>query len=202
MVPQALAMSSLRHPSAFILTPQPRHLIRQQRYQHVIDHPHSIRHEHYSPGLSTKKRAQFTALRAFVNFRFRGELSNTLRGCTHPSGFCQQQGVSLPARRVFSPCWDSRALCSSYVPRFWGSTTCSRLYCVPNIRLLTLLLPALRRSWRVTICHSIWAKFRSVDRNQAAADGTIISKEKPCRCLMTSHSHMRHRASGSRSCKT
>jgi hypothetical protein len=37
MVPQALAMSSLRHPSAFILTPQARHIHQQQQHSQVFE---------------------------------------------------------------------------------------------------------------------------------------------------------------------
>jgi hypothetical protein len=93
MVPQALAMSSLRHPSAFILTPQSHQLIRHQRDQHIFDGPYWICHSHHSTGLFTKKRPQFTARRTFVKFVRLGH--NYLTAC----GVVPSSRIILQIRR-------------------------------------------------------------------------------------------------------
>jgi hypothetical protein len=57
MVPQALAMSSSRHPSAFILTPQARH-IHQQQQQHQMFEAMEVRHGRLSVwGMTQKTRS-------------------------------------------------------------------------------------------------------------------------------------------------
>jgi hypothetical protein len=62
MVPQALAMSSLRHPSAFILTPHARPIHQQQQHSQVFE-AMEVGHARLSAWNMAQKRAVYLSLR-------------------------------------------------------------------------------------------------------------------------------------------